>query len=270
MSDEVVVAAIQMRVGGELEANLDEAERMISEATARDAKIILLPEYFYLPPINDRPLGEVADETFERAVSHLMKISRDEDVTVGACVIERDGERHFNTLFLFKQGEILWRQRKVHATAKEVKLGVSRWDRFDVVEVDGLRIGGLICADVLYPEACRVLGLLETDLVLNPVVSFYHDVDLTKDARECMFISRAIDNDYFLIKASSIGKTPWGRKIVGRSLIASPWGLLAKYRDENTPQVLTAALDLNLLRRLRADNYSLTDRVKDAYRSLVR
>ena len=266
--EEIIVAAIQMRVGRSFEENLEEVERMVGVAAEKDATIVALPEYFYLPQVNNQPLEEAASETFDQTFKLLKELSREENILIEACLIENDSGLLFNTAFLFKDGEIIGHQRKVHVTAKEVKLGVSKWGEFAMVELDRLKLGVLVCADVLYPEACRVLGLLGCDIVFNPVVSFFNDVDVTKDARDCLFVSRAIDNDYFLIKPSGIGKTPWGRKIVGRSLIASPWGIIARYENENVPQVLTAALDLNLLRQLRRENYSLTDRVKNAYKPL--
>jgi predicted amidohydrolase len=266
---EIIVAAIQMRVGRSFEANLEEVKRMVNAAAEKGATIVALPEYFYLPQVNDQPLEEAASETFDQTFRVLNELSREREILLEACLIERDSGSLFNTAFLFRDGEVVGCQRKVHVTAREIELGISRWDGFDMMEINQLKLGILVCADVLYPEACRVLGLFGCDIVINPVVSFYHDVDVTKDARECLFVSRAIDNDYFLIKPSGIGKTPWGRKIVGRSLIVSPWGVIARYENENRPQVLTAALDLNLLRKLRRANYSLTDRVKAAYKPLI-
>ena len=267
--EKIIVAAIQMRVGRSFDENLREVQKMVPEAAEKGATIVALPEYFYFPQVDDQPLEEAASLTFDQTFKVLKDLSHEKRILIEACLIENDSGSLFNTAFLFKDGKVVGRQRKVHVTAKEVKLGVSKWDNFETVELDRLKLGVLVCADVLYPEACRVLGLFGCDIVFNPVVSFFNDVDVTKDARDCLFVSRAIDNDYFLIKPSGIGKTPWGRKIVGRSLIAAPWGVIARYENENVPQVLTAELDLDLLRQLRRENYSLTDRVKNAYKPLL-
>jgi len=264
------VAAVQMQVGQSFEENLEEARKKVTEAAIKGAKVVVLPEYFYLPQMDDQSLETAASVTYDQTFELLMALSHEKQILLAACLIEPDAHLLYNTAFIFKDGELIGKQRKVHLTAKELELGISRGNSFDIIEIDQMKVGVLVCADVLYPEACRVLGILGCDIVFNPVVSFYHNPDITKEARDCIFISRAFDNTYFVIKASGVGKTPWGDKIVGRSLIASPWGVIERYTNENKPEIIVAELDFPLLRRLRDENYSLTDRVKEAYKPLFR
>ncbi|MHC1580010.1 MAG: carbon-nitrogen hydrolase family protein, partial [Candidatus Alkanophagales archaeon] len=205
----------------------------------------------------------------------LRRLSAEYDVVLAGTVLEKEerggaGAKYFNTCLVYDGGELLLKQRKVHLTEGEERWGLSCGDSFSVASCRrGFKVGVLVCADVLYPEAGRLLGLLGADVVINPVISRFHENDPTKDARQCIFVARAYDNSFFILKAGGVGVSPFGNKAVGRSLAAAPWGLLAKPKDENEPEVIVVRLDIELLRRLRSENYSLVRRNKKAYEPLL-
>jgi predicted amidohydrolase len=261
---EVIAASIQMRVGYSSEEVYSEVKGLIEDAASRGADVICLPEYFF-------GLSRSYEATYERTIEFLADTSRDYDLIIAGNVIERSTREcgYYNTCLVYENGRLIGRQRKVHPTENEERFGLKRGDSFDVIKSGVCTLGVLLCADILYPEACRVLGLKGAEIVFNPVVSTYKDDDITKDARRAMFISRSYDNCYFLIKAGGVGRSPFGKEIVGRSLIAAPWGILASAKDERKTGVILANLDFDSLRRVREENYSLRRRVKGAYLPLI-
>ncbi|MFQ6088216.1 MAG: carbon-nitrogen hydrolase family protein [Candidatus Methanofastidiosia archaeon] len=257
------VAAIQMPCGKSLKENLSKAREMAELAFKKKAKLLLFPEYFSYPMFKTL---EEKEEVCIKTKDFLKNLSKElQMVVAGNCV-----ENFYNTCFLFSNGRLLGAQKKVHPLISERKIGIKPYHEFEVFESEFGRIGILICADVLYPEACRILGLLGVDVVLNPVASPFKKNDLTKDARDCVFVSRAFDNSYFLIKSGGFGSSSLGTRIVGRSLIAAPWGILAKYEKEFEEEIVMADLDLELLKILRKENYSLRERNVKAYKILLR
>lgn len=268
MSD-IIAASIQMRVGRSLDENLSEAGRLIAEAVDRGAEVACLPEYFSTPGVTV-PSKSTQDKVYKRTLEFLRDASKAHEIILAGNTIELREDGYYNSCFIFECGLQIGKHTKVHLTEGEGRFGLKNGKDFSVFESKIGTIGVLICADVLYPEAGRILGLKGADIVFNPVVSFFKEEDITKGARNSIFISRSYDNDFFILKAGSVGKSPFGSKIAGRSLIASPWGILASAKDEFKSEVLLAALDMKLLKKIRKENYSLYRRVKEAYSPLVK
>ncbi|MHC1567653.1 MAG: carbon-nitrogen hydrolase family protein [Candidatus Syntropharchaeia archaeon] len=265
---EIKAALIQMRVGNSFETNLKEAERWIEHAASKGAEIISLPEYFFAP--NERmKIEELYSLTHQKTIDFLADISQDCRIVVAGCVIERSDDSFFNTCLVYENGKCIGKQRKVHPTDGECEWGIKNFDRFNVIKSKKGTLGVLVCADVLHPEAGRILGLLGAEIVFVPVISRFYEEDLTKNARNCIFVARAYDNGYFLLKTGGVGVSPFGYRTVGRSLVASPWGIIAQPEDENKPQVIFSQLDMDLLRKIKRETNFGSKRVKKAYLPLV-
>jgi predicted amidohydrolase len=170
---------------------------------------------------------------------------------------------------VYESGKLIGRQRKVNVTQNEglwglgstqfldaeaSRLGSTPRKKFEIFKSRFGNLGVLVCADVLHAECCAELR--GADIVFNPVVSKYRKKDATAVGRIAMFIARAYDNGYFILKAGGVGKTSFAR-IVGRSLIAAPWGIVACARNENSAENIIAELDVNLLRKVRNENEAL-------------
>jgi len=269
----VKAAAIQVRCDEKLDKNFKEIEKHIKSAVSQDAKIICLPEYF---SINSEmfsmgnSFSKILSDNREDTLNFLDGASQKYGIIISGNVLEEIEEKYYNVVYIYENGSLIGQQVKIHPTRGEMTIGITPGREIKVFKTSIGFIGVLVCADVLYPEMCRILGLMNADIVLNPVVSFYKDVDLTKEARRSMYISRAYDNSYYIIKAGGIGRSFTGIKIVGRSLIVAPWNILKSSTDENKEEVVIADLDLDLLRDIRKENYSLVDRSPEAYKLLIK
>ena len=261
----VKVASLQTKVGKKSSESFKSAEKLIEKSVSLGAQILCLPEYFSFS-LENFEIASYSEETLQ----FLSDNSKKYDVLIVGNTIEEIDNRYYNVASLYKDGDLVGKQVKIHPPKGERLLGLSCGRNIEVFETTFGKIGVLVCADVLYPEVCRILGIMGADIVLNPVVSMYKEKDITKDARDSIFVSRSYDNSYFLIKTGGVGKTPFSRsKAVGRSLISAPWGILKRYIDENREEVLIADLDLDLLKEIREENYSLTDRNPEAYYKLL-
>lgn len=249
------VSAIQCKIG-----DLSGAERLSIEAIERGAELLLYPEYFSYPIFS----FEIGEKTLE----FLRRISREYSVITSGNVVFKE-EKITNRAFIFDSGEIVGYQDKVHPTRNERALGINPGERLNVFGIRRAKICVLVCADILYPELCRIAGLKGAEIALNPVVSFKYSELPGENLRYCLYFARSFDNCYAIVKAGGFGRTFAGSDAVGRSLIASFDGVLAKSKGEESEEAVVANIDLNRIRNYRQINYSLSERNVDAYRDLL-
>lgn len=247
------MAAIQMPHGESFEENARRAETALKTAKAEGAALAVLPEYWFatFPPTPATPRDAMA------------AWSRDLGLVVAGNAVE--GRTNFG--LVFDSGKLVLEQAKIHPMPREVTNGIEGGPALRAAKVLGLTTGMLVCADILYPEAARVLSLQGAQLLLNPVMSPYREVDNTKAARDAIFITRAYDSGAFVVKAGGYRQPPNG--IAGRSLVAAPWGIVARYQDDFKEEILVADLDLARLREFRAHQATFPARRPSAYDGLV-
>lgn len=246
---------------GDLEANLEQARALLVKARERGVVLALLPEYFFADLSGDPRSDEGVVRRF------LAEETRDGEMAIAAHTIEPMGEGLANVGLVYAGGEAVLEQPKVHPMRREVESGIVAGDLFQAAPVGRLTVGMLVCSDVLYPEAARILSLQGATLLLNPVMSPHMQVDPWREAREALYVARAYDSGAFLLKAG--GYHRGAPEIAGRSLVASPWGMLAHYRDAFSTELLVADLDLVQLEAHRQRQASFPARRPEAYRALV-
>jgi len=245
----IKVSAVQCRVGDR--SAFKSAERLISSGRS---SLYLLPEYF------SYPVGDKSLETSRKTVKWLESMSKEYDAIIAGNALRKEEDGYFNTLYIFDSGDLVGMQDKIHPTRTEREMGIKCGNKLSVFEIRKVRVSALICADILYPELCRIAGLKNADIVLNPVVSFRKSELPAQEYRYCLYFTRSFDNSYGIVKAGGIGKTFLGDDCVGRSLISTPAGIVAKYNDENSEEVVSAEIDIDKIAEYRKVNYSLTDR----------
>ncbi len=254
-------------------ANLENAERLVSQAAATGADVVVLPEKWNA--IGSTETLHAAAEPLEggESVAGMSDWARRHGITlVGGSITERrDGrEKLSNTSLVFDpDGEVVAAYRKIHLFDVEVGGHVYRESDAEepgeepvVAEVEGWPIGLSVCYDVRFPELYRVLALQGAELVTVPAHFTLHT---GKDHWHVLLRARAIENQLYVAAAAQIGETMAGKHSYGRSVIVDPWGVvLAQAPDEET--VISADLDRARLERVRSKLPSLASRVPAAYR----
>jgi len=129
-------------------------------AAEKEADIICLPEH-WLPektiPSPMSPLPGLQSVAEEYGV-----------VVVGGAFYEKvKGRMYLNCPVIGRDGEIIGRQSKVHLFHFEKKIARPGND-YKVFDLDGFKIGVLVCYDVDFPEASRILTLRGCLLYTSP------------------------------------------------------------------------------------------------------
>lgn len=173
----VTVAAIQMNCSRDVRENLAHAERLVRQAAANGANVILLPELFerqYFCQERQYAYYGYAKPTLENdAVKHFSTIAAELGIVIPVSFYERDGNRLFNSAAVIDaDGALLGVYRKTHIPDDhyyQEKFYFTPGDTgFRVWETKFCRIGVGICWDQWFPETARSFALKGAELLLYP------------------------------------------------------------------------------------------------------
>ena len=266
-------AAIQLNSTADKDRNLEAAERLVAEAAAAGADLVVLPEKWNVlggpqdliagaEPIDSGPTIDAARGWARRHGIHLV---------AGSIPERAEGtERLFNTSCLIDaDGEVAATYRKIHMF--DVDVGGVRYRESDNEQpgdeivgaaVGGLELGLTICYDLRFPELYRILAVRGARLITVP--SAFTSAT-GRDHWEVLLRARAIENQVFVVAPNQFGEAPPQYSSYGRSMIVDPWGIvLAQAADEEC--AIAADLDLRRQEEVRASLPSLANRQAQTYR----
>jgi predicted amidohydrolase len=239
----VRLAAVQHAYPGDPRRDVDAAlERAVR--SVEGGGIAVLPEYFYKP--TDREPTRAGLEELAFVEERVLEASRAAEGALVATVPRVDPPR--NTAIVAEDGRVVLEQPKLYPTEPEREAGIGPGEGLRVAKVQGVRVGVLVCADVLALDLVREMARLEPDVVAVPVLSPARADDVTRAARSSVFVARAWDLGAYVVKAGGFHRPD----AVGRSLVAAPWGLLGAAPDDHEPALVGTTFDRSTLERARA------------------
>jgi deaminated glutathione amidase len=260
------VAAIQMASGPSVSANLEEAMRLIEDAAAQNAKLVVLPEYFCILGMRDADkltvMEKPGDGQIQSFLSETAKRlgiwlvggsvpleSPDPDKVYNSCLVYADDGRQvarYDKIHLFG----LKLRDEQYAEEKTIKAG----DKVVTLDSPFGRIGLSICYDLRFPELYRMME--NVDVILAPAAF----TAITGKAHwEVLVRARAIENFAYVIAPAQGGYHVNGRETNGDSMIVDPWGAVMA-RLPRGSGVVVATLDPEYQASLRASLPALDHR----------
>jgi predicted amidohydrolase len=270
-------AAVQLSSTEDVERNLATADRLVREAAARGAELVVLPEKWSVLG-TDEHLAAGAQTLDGSCISWAKHLAAELgiDLVAGSIVeLVQGHEKASNTsVHVGSDGEIRATYRKVHMFDVEVD-GVSYAESANEQPGDevvlselagGNRLGMSICYDLRFPELYRALVVGGAEVFAVPSA---FTLATTRDHWEVLIRARAIENQCFVVAPNQIGTHPGGFRSGGRSLIVDPWGLvLATAPDVETAVV--ADLDFAALHAVRRRIPALSHRRPEVYEAATR
>jgi omega-amidase len=155
------VAAVQLGVyRGRPDKAVAEAERQVRRASAKGARLICLPEHWLLSQV----LTE--DDAITRRFSNLAR-EIDSYINIGANFQVRGAHTYMTSTTLGPNGNVISKQDKVHLYRSEKRRAIPG-THFEVMAVDGFKVGVLVCHDVVFPETAREATFKGAELLLVP------------------------------------------------------------------------------------------------------
>jgi predicted amidohydrolase len=239
-------------VFGDVTANLETMKRHISSA---DADLLVLPElattgYAFT---SQEELAKIA-EPFDRsqsldtlqeiAVKHSCGLvvgfaeKSDDGLYNSAALLKPDGERHI--------------YRKVHLFGAENLFFKPGDIPFEVHELNGVKLGMMVCFDWFFPETARVLALKGAQIICHPV-NF-----ILPWGQRAMVIT-SIQNRVFVVSANRYGTETRGDysfTFTGESQITSPGGELLAHAPKSGDAVVTVDINPDAAANKRLNRYN--------------
>jgi predicted amidohydrolase len=268
----VRAGAVQLNSTEDTDRNLETANRLVREAAAMGAELVVLPEKWSVlgTPEQMTAGAEPLDGQFigwARSSARELGI----DLVAGSIVERVEGqEKTANTsVHIGPDGEVRAVYRKMHMFDVEVDGDVyaesateEAGDEIVLSELDGgVRLGMTICYDVRFPELYRMLTVRGAQVISVPAA---FTLATTRDHWEVLLRARAIENQCFVVAPNQIGPHPPGPRCGGRSMIVDPWGLVLAQAPD-TEAAIVADLDFEMLERVRRRIPALTHRRPSAY-----
>lgn len=285
---EVKAAAVQMRCVSDAASNLQTAERLIRQAAAEGAQIILLPELFERPYFcQERHYGyyQYARPAEENAaVARLSALARELRVVLPVSFYERDGNRLYNSAaILDADGSLLGVYRKTHIPDDhyyQEKFYFTPGDTgFKAFKTRYAVIGVGICWDQWFPETARFMAVKGAELLFYPTAIGSEpilEVDSMPHWRRCMQGHSAC-NLMPVIAANRVGletvepcaengNQSSSLRFYGSSFITDGTGELVTSMDRDSEGVITASFDLDALAEDRLSWGLFRDRRPELYK----
>ncbi|MGY4688730.1 carbon-nitrogen family hydrolase [Salibacterium sp. K-3] len=261
----MLVSSLQMDIiPGDPEGNrrnVAQAVQQEMEQTAPD--VIVLPEMwttaYTLPELPD-----IADHSDSRTIPFLQELaSRHEVHLIGGSIAYQDGDDMFNrALVINNQGELIYHYDKLHLVPmldEPAHLTGGR-NKAEVFELDGVKMGVVICYDLRFPEIFRSLALEGAQI-------FFITAEWPDARRNHWYhlqIARAIENQCFVISCNRIGSYN-GVEFAGTSMVVDPWGNVPAEGSRVQPETVSCEIHPDQVTEVRRQVPVFKSRVPEFY-----
>ena len=246
--------------------NIATASRLVAQAAAEGAELVLLPEYWPIMGIHETDKvawaetaegGRIQSFMAEAALRHGVWL-------IGGTLPMKAPEagKVMNTTLVYTpRGELAAHYDKIHLfgfTKGDESYDESRTIMHgnEVVSFDAPfgKVGLSVCYDVRFPELYRAMG--QCALIVVPAAFTY----TTGRAHwEILLRARAIENQCYVLAAAQGGQHVNGRRTWGHSMLIDPWGEIKAVLPEGEGVVI-GELDTAYLQNVRENLPALKHR----------
>lgn len=253
---------LPLNIGG----NLQRLEQQAHDAAAQGAQLLVCPEMFLTGyNIGAEAARALAQPNDGFAAGDIAAIAKANGIAIlyGYPELSADEQVYNSIQLIDAHGQTLCNYRKTHLYGDLDKAMFRPGeDRFPIIELNGWRLGFLICYDVEFPENTRRLALAGAEVILVPTANmapydFVADITIR---------ARAYENQCFVAYANYCG-SEGDIHYCGLSSLCAPDGsrLALAAQDES---LIIGTLDRQLMEQSRSINTYFNDRRPGFYAGL--
>ncbi|WP_051276309.1 carbon-nitrogen hydrolase family protein [Desulfovirgula thermocuniculi] len=238
----LTLAIVQFPRGDNPEENVARMAHYLSRITP-GTDLVLLPEDWLGPAVVD------FEEYFKIVEGLATKVSSRRCLLVSGAQYVRCGGRILSR-GIFWGGDLdapVCFEKLFPSQAIGERDYIAPGTLLPVVEHRGVKVGAVVCVDLMYPEIARSLALEGAALILNPA-----NIPATRmPLWHAVGTARACENTVFVAMANNTATSyADGREVMGESFLAPPdgYGFLSCGRE---PGVFYFKLDLARISRVR-------------------
>jgi N-carbamoylputrescine amidase len=260
-------------------AMTDKHVALIAEAAGRGAQVICLQELFYGPYFcaeQEARWYDLTERIPDGPTTRLMaELAKKHGTVLVVPLYEEDlaGVYYNSAAVIDADGRYVGKFRKMHIP----HCAPGFWEKFyfrpgnlgyPVFDTRVGKVGVYICYDRHFPEGARCLGLNGAEIVFNPSATV---AGLSEYLWKLEQPAHAVANQYFMGAINRPGfEDPWRiGEFYGQSYFCDPRGKFLAVGKRDGDDVVTADLDLDLIREVRNVWQFFRDRRPESYDPIV-
>jgi len=258
-------AVYQMNlIPGKPEENRDKVSNWVRETMdTKKPDALVLPE-MWNTGFKLQELDQLADVDDEPSASFLQELAKKHQVNIvgGSIANKKDGKFYNTSIVVNREGAIVYKYDKIHLVPmlNEHEYLSGGTEKVQTFELEGVKMGLIICYDLRFPELARKLAL-EGAQILHVVAEWPL---ARKEHWKNLLLARAIENQMFVVASNIVG-TNEGDVFGGRSMIIDPWGDPIQTGSESAEETLTSSLSLDVVPKIREEVPIFSSRVPELY-----
>lgn len=275
----VKVAAIQMSMSENKEANRAKAEKLVRQAAQEGAQIVLLPELFeglyFCKDMDEKYFSWAAPREGNPLLAQFASLAKELKIVVLISYFEKSDEGYFNSLVVADtDGTLLENYRKTHipdGPGYEEKFYFQPGNTgFKVYDTRYGKIGVGICWDQWFCETARALTLMGAEIIFYPTaIGSEPEIGLdSKDHWQRVQMGHAATNTVPVVVANRYGEErgeSCSLTFYGSSFITDYTGKKIAEASRDSEEILYAEYDLAQNAKQREYWGLLRDRQPHAY-----
>lgn len=155
-------------VKGDVAANLEIIKARVAEAAAQGSELVVFPELMLTGLVDAEGAKAVAESATGDTVYKLIDVAMKYHMYIVAGMVEKDGDKLYNTAVLCGPEGLAGKQRKMHLCELDKDWATPGDEGFKHFNTVVGRIGILVGHDAMFPECGRLLALQGCDLLCCP------------------------------------------------------------------------------------------------------
>jgi beta-ureidopropionase len=260
-------------------AMIDKHVDLITKAAHAGAQVVCLQELFYGPYFcaeQETKWYDLTERVPDGPTTKLFAaLAKKLGIVLVLPVYEEDQTGvYYNTAAVIDaDGSYLGKFRKIHIP----QCGPGFYEKFyfrpgnlgyPVFDTAVGKVGVYICYDRHFPEGARALGLAGAEIVFNPSATV---AGLSEYLWKLEQPAHAVANAYFVGAINRPGyEEPWRiGEFYGQSYFCNPRGQMLAVGKRDADDIVTADLDLDMIREVRNVWQFYRDRRPDTYAALT-
>ncbi|MGO4890238.1 carbon-nitrogen family hydrolase [Anaerobacillus sp. MEB173] len=237
------------------------AEKVVKE---ENSDTLVLPE-MWTTAYTLEDLKTIADDEKQVTIDFLSGLASEHQVNIiGGSIAQKVGDKIYNRAVVFnRSGELIYQYDKIHLVPmldEHLYLEGGQTGA-EVFELEGVKMGLIICYDMRFPELARSLALEGAQVLF--ILAEWPSARVNH--WKALQIARAIENQMYIVSANRVGVHD-GVEFCGHSMFVDPWGDVLLQGTENKEETLTTELDLQKVLEVRENVPVFMSRVSRLYK----
>jgi len=262
------------------EAQTERTIKYIDQAGAEGVQVLCMQEIFTGPYFCAEQTTRWYDSTEKIPDGPTTKLMQEYAkkysmvIVVPLYEVEDTGVYYNTAAVIDADGKYLGKYRKNHIP----HVAPGFWEKFyfrpgnlgyPVFETAYAKVGVYICYDRHFPEGARELGLAGAEILMNPSATV---AGLSEYLWKLEQPAHAVANGYFVGAINRVGyEAPWNiGEFYGQSYFCDPRGRMLSVGPRDQDALVTADLDMDMIREVRNTWQFYRDRRPETYNGIVR